>query len=128
MYDTYISTFGRALHGQLGIGLHSAKGGAVETGCSDFVWCYVLCYYIILPQSTAPASHCTPCKNYVYIYTYIHYIYIYIYIYVYVTNAELVCSVDAARTMRSTDLSDVFYIYIYICMNVYIYIHMYMHV
>ena len=40
--------------------LHSAKGGAVETGCSEiYMMIYTICY-IILPQSTAPPIHCTP--------------------------------------------------------------------
>ena len=39
--------------------LHSAKGGAVETGCSGLHY-YVLFYYVMLPPSTAPLSHCTP--------------------------------------------------------------------
>ena len=38
-----------------------SKSGAVETGCSD-LWCYILVYYVIPPQSTAPPSHCTPLK------------------------------------------------------------------
>ena len=33
----------------------SSKGGAVETGCSDFIWCYAL----ILLHTTTPI-YCTP--------------------------------------------------------------------
>ena len=38
----------------------SSKGGAVETGCSDLYDVCMRVYYIILPQSTAPPSDCTP--------------------------------------------------------------------
>ena len=40
--------------------LHSAKGGAVEAGCSDL---YDITYQFTIqipPQSTAPPIHCTP--------------------------------------------------------------------
>ena len=52
----YIYRFGVTL----ALFLHSAKGGAVETGCSDLHDMMILVYYIILPQSTAPPIHCTP--------------------------------------------------------------------
>ena len=44
--------------------LHSAKGGAVETGCRDLYDVIHYFHYIILPQCTAPPSHCTPCNEY----------------------------------------------------------------
>ena len=44
-----------------GSSLHSAKGGAVETGCSDlYSVIHVLVYHVTLPQSIAPLIHCTP--------------------------------------------------------------------
>ena len=37
------------------------RGGSVETGCSDlYRGITILVDYMILPQSTAPPSHCTP--------------------------------------------------------------------
>ena len=39
----------------------SSKAGAVETGCSGLhyiIGCFII--VTILPQSTAPPSHCTP--------------------------------------------------------------------
>ena len=44
---------------QSGFNLHSAQGGAVETGCSGLHKNYRLFCCIILPQSTAP-----PCNEY----------------------------------------------------------------
>ena len=38
----------------------SSKGGAVETGCSGLNDVIYQLVYIILPQSTAPPSDCTP--------------------------------------------------------------------
>ena len=38
----------------------SSKERAVETGCSGITLYQRLCYYIILPTSTAPLSDCTP--------------------------------------------------------------------
>ena len=72
--------------------LHSAKGGAVETGCSE-LYDVILVYFIILPPSTAPPSHCTPRNEYpsstgpllvlllVYYYYYHYYWYYYYYYY-----------------------------------------------
>ena len=80
-------------------GLHSAKGGAVETGCSDLLCCYILVSYIILPLSTAPPYNEYPaglrsvvpiaagafcavlCACDVHVISFAHYTYIYIYIY-----------------------------------------------
>ena len=65
--------------------LHSAKGRAVETGCSALHYITGRFITSCYPHPLHPPSGCTPLCRYVCIYIHMHiHIYIYIYIYVFV--------------------------------------------